>query len=77
MDITIGKISYNLEDLLGERGRFGIVFKGKYDGLLDVAVKRVEKSLTQIEETKFYFNVNGHQNIVNYFCTEVSDLDFM
>ena len=50
----------------GGRGRlFGIVFKGKYDGLLNVAVKRGEKSLTQIEKTKIYFNVNGHQNIVN------------
>ena len=71
----IGRVCFNKKDLLGELGHFGWVFKGKYDDRLDVAVKRVQKRVTQVEESSFFFNVNGHPNIVNYFSTEV-DFEF-
>ena len=72
----IGKISFSTKDNFGEQGRFGSVFKGKFDGKIQVAVKRVNKMVTKVEESKFYFKVNGHPNVVNYFCIEDSDFVF-
>ena len=55
-------------DLIHNRGRFGPVFKGKLDGKLDVAIKRVEKKKTQVAESQFYFSANGHPNVINFYC---------
>ena len=71
------KIGYSEKDLLEEKGRFGIVFKGKLNGKLDVAVKRVEKKLTKVEDSDFFYNVNGHPNILNFFCTISADLKYL
>ena len=71
------KISFNEKDFLGERGRFGLVFKGKLNGTLDVAIKRVEKKVTKVEGSDFFYNVNGHYNILNFYCTISPDLKYL
>ena len=71
------KIGYNKKDLLEKQGRFGLVFKGKLNGKLDVAAKRVEKKLTKVEDSDFFYNVNGHPNILNFFCTISADLKYL
>ena len=66
---TIGSLSFNQsEDFLGQ-GRFGSVFKGKYQNLREVAIRRVEKKVTSVD-LKALFKVQGHPNIVNYPYTK-------
>ena len=49
------------------QGSYGIVFKGKFECDVPVAVKRVDK--TQIEDT-ILRKANNHQNIVRYYITK-------
>ena len=70
------RLHFSKKDKLGEQGRFGIVFKGKLDGKLDVAVKQVEKKKTRVPESEFYYNTNGHPNVINFFCFIASDPKF-
>ena len=65
---NLAQLDFLKKDKLGERGRFGIVFRGKLDRTLDVAVKRVEKKKTRVPETQFYYNTNGYPNVINFFC---------
>ena len=65
---NLAQLGFLKKDKLGERGRFGIVFRGKLDRTLDVAVKRVEKKKTRVPETQFYYNTNGYPNVINFFC---------
>jgi hypothetical protein len=46
-------------DFIKNQGRFGLVYKGKLDGKLDVAIKRVVKKKTQVAESQFYFSANA------------------
>jgi len=71
------KLNFGKNDVLGARGRFGAVFKGQLNGKLDVAIKQVEKMKTRVEESDFYYNINGHPNVINVFCIVVSDSKFM
>ena len=48
------KLNFDKNDVLGARGRFGTVYKGKLNGKLDVAIKQVEKTSTRLEESDFY-----------------------
>ena len=43
---------------------------------LDVAVKQVEKKKTRVPESEFYYNTNGHPNVINFFCFIASDPKF-
>ena len=65
-------------DLIKNEGRFGPVFKAKLDGKLNVAVKRVAKKKTRVAEAQFFFNTNGHPNVINFYCLVTgSDSNFM
>jgi hypothetical protein len=70
----IGKLCFNREDFLG-RGRYGTVFRGTLEGVLNVAIKRVEKRFTQVE-SHFLLKADGHPNVIRYFSTEESDIEF-
>ena len=68
----LAQLLFSQKDELGERGRFGLVFRGKLDGKLDVAIKRVERKKTKFANSQFYYNANGHPNIINFFCLVAS-----
>ena len=73
---TIGKLSYLKCDCkepgngcrLGQGG-FGDVYLGKYEGNIKVAVKRVLKTRTKVEE-EILRKVDIHDNILRYYITE-------
>ena len=75
---VVGKISFNRSEVLG-RGRFSKCFRGMYEGFIDVAVKRFEKS-----ETKIDFEVlrktrdrqDRHPNIARFYGAEDADVEF-
>ena len=71
----IGKVSFNRSTSRGS-GRFGKVFTGKYKNAVNIAVKRLKKEDTQVL-SKLYLRANGHPNIINYYCTEDSDVEFL
>jgi len=77
MNVTISGQNYiSKSGLMNNRGRFGPVFKGKLDGQLDVAVKRVAKKKTQVAQSQFFFSANGHPNVINFYCLVASDSKF-
>ena len=71
----IGKLSFCRADLVG-KGRYSWVFRGKYDNMVEVAVKRLEKRESQVESHLFR-KADGHHNIIRYFCTKENDIEFM
>lgn len=70
----IGKLSFNRAQLLGA-GKFGKIFVGKYKNSLDVAIKRVDKSETEID-CAVYVKANGHPNIIQYYGINNKDVEF-
>ena len=73
--VGIGHLSICRTKYLGS-GRFGKVFPGKYKGVVDVTVKRMENELVQVYSNLLLTAV-GHPNIVNYFDTDETDPEFM
>ena len=73
---TTEKLKFGKNDVLGVRGSFGTVYKGKLDGELDVAIKQVDKKKTRVAKSQFYYNANGHPNILNFFCLLAHDSKF-
>lgn len=74
---TIGQLSFSRVDCLGS-GRFGKVFTGKLtsdDGVIDVAIKRMKKEKTRLESI-LLLKANGHPNVINYYVTDESDVEF-
>ena len=76
MDEKIGsKLSFNISDLI-KKGRYGKVFQGTYQGCKAVAIKRLDKSETEVD-IKAYMDVWGHANIIQLFCIKTSHKEFM
>jgi len=75
MDKKVGKLSFNISDLI-KKGRYGKVFRGTYEGCKAVAIKRLDKSETEVD-IKLYMDVWGHANIIQLFCIETSHQEFM
>ena len=72
---SIGQVIWCSNCVLGQ-GTYGVVvFRGKFQGKLDVAVKQVDNSCKKVEE-EVLRKVNGHPNILHYYTTEKND-DFM
>ena len=71
----IGKVILMLDDLVGE-GRYGSVFKGKYEAGKEVAVKRVVKNKTKVD-LKLIEKIGLHTNIVFFYGTEGNDPEYM
>lgn len=71
----IGSLAFCRSSLIGE-GRYGSIFHGTYETMKHVAVKRVSNRKTKVDSHVF-LNVEGHPNIIRYFCTDSSDVEFM
>ena len=70
------KLNFGKNDVLGVRGSFGTVYKGKLNGKLDVAIRQVEKMRTKVEESDYYYSTNGHPNVVNFYCIVANHTKF-
>ena len=71
----IGKLSFSISDVL-KRGRYGKLFLGKYEESKAVAIKRLDKSETEVD-LKTYLDTWGHPNIIHFVCFEKNHLEFM
>ena len=73
----IGKLSYSISDpLKSNRGRYGKVFTGMFEEIKAVAVKRLDKSETQVDINS-YLTACEHPNIIQYFCLEKGHLEYL
>jgi len=70
------KLYFGKNDVLGEPGSFGTVYKGKFNGKLDVAIRQVEKMRTQVEGSDYYYSTNGHPNVINFYYIVASHSNF-
>lgn len=73
---TTEKLKFGKNNVLGKLGRFGAVYKGKFEGKLDVAIKELEKKKTEVAKSQYFYNANGHPNILNFFCLVTIDSKF-
>ena len=77
---VIGKLSFCAHCRPIGRGNNGCVYKGKFEGNVDIAVKRIlmmaqETGIATTVESETLSRVDGHLNIVRYYATE-QDEDF-
>jgi thiazole synthase ThiGH ThiG subunit len=76
----INGLEFDRSVLLG-KGRYGSVFKGKIekkksDRALTVAVRRVEKMETIVDSQMLLKQNTKHPNVVRFYGTEESDVEF-
>ena len=71
---SVGKLKFNRNKKIGNNSSGTIIFQGKYEEEIDVAIKRIQKedASVEIEVLKKY---HSHPNVVKYYVTE-SDEDF-
>lgn len=72
---TVGNISYNKKDLIGRSSAHTNVFKGKFKGSQDCAVKVIsyefrEPGREAEREIDALTKIAGHQNVLKYFGNE-------
>ncbi|CEF65035.1 Serine/threonine-protein kinase/endoribonuclease IRE1 [Strongyloides ratti] len=74
--LSIGKLKYNPQIILGRGGDGTVVYKGIFEKR-DVAVKRVLSELIKIttREIDMLRESDSHNNVIRYFCSE-SDRSF-
>ena len=70
----IGKLSFT--KVGGLVGNFSTVFKGKFEDIKDVAVKRLLRDKSRVN-AMLLIKASDHPNVVQYICTETIDTDFM
>ncbi len=70
----VGKLKFNRNKKIGNSSSGTIIFQGKYEEEIDVAIKRIQKedASVEIEVLKKY---HSHPNVVKYYVTE-ADEDF-
>ena len=71
----IGKLSFYKDERIGF-GNFSSVFKGKFEDIKDVAVKRLLQDKSRVN-AMLLTEASDHPNIVQYVCTETINTDFM
>ena len=49
-------------------GRFGEIFRGKYEKLIEVAIHRIIKTEFNLELKELLVAQNNHPNVLRYFC---------
>jgi hypothetical protein len=64
-----GKLSFNRTDSIAKLGRYGTIFRGKFENITDVAIKRILKSEFKVELDVLHKALT-HSNILRYFCNE-------
>ena len=69
-----GKLSFFRLDTIGS-GRFSSIFRGKFEGSIDVAIKRILLKEYTVNLDVFRL-VQQHSNILRYYCSE-QDIEFM
>ena len=71
--VDIGRLSVNLEAILGHGGHGTMVFKGSFDGR-DVAVKRMLKEFYDVasHEISLLQQHDDHPNVIRYFDKEIA-----
>ncbi len=71
--MTIGRLSVNLDAILGHGGHGTMVFKGSFDGR-DVAVKRMLKEFYDVasHEISLLQQHDDHPNVIRYFDKEIA-----
>jgi hypothetical protein len=67
----VGKLKFNRENVIGHSSGT-LVFKGKYEEDIDVAIKRIQICDASVEINVLKKN-HSHRNIVKYYVTEVDD----
>lgn len=67
----VGKLKYHKKEIIS-RSRGIIVYKGKYEKTIDVAIKRIQREDAKIE-IDVLKNHHFHPNLVKYYTTERDD----
>ncbi|KAG8145390.1 hypothetical protein E2320_011936 [Naja naja] len=69
--VTVGKLSFRPQEVLGRGAGGTFVFRGRFDGR-DVAVKRLLPESVRLldREVQLLRESDAHPNVVRYFCTE-------
>ncbi|XP_026559793.1 serine/threonine-protein kinase/endoribonuclease IRE2 isoform X2 [Pseudonaja textilis] len=69
--VTVGKLSFRPQEVLGRGAGGTFVFRGHFDGR-DVAVKRLLPESVRLvdREVQLLRESDAHPNVVRYFCTE-------
>ncbi|XP_034276596.1 serine/threonine-protein kinase/endoribonuclease IRE2 [Pantherophis guttatus] len=69
--VTVGKLSFRPQEVLGRGAGGTFVFRGRFDGR-NVAVKRLLPESVRLvdREVRLLRESDTHPNVVRYFCTE-------
>ncbi|KAG2455993.1 ERN1 endoribonuclease, partial [Polypterus senegalus] len=70
-EIVVGKISFNLKEVLGRGAGGTCVFRGQFDDR-HVAIKRILPETVGVAEREVQLlrELDQHPNVIRYFCTE-------
>ena len=70
-NVSIGKISYNMGDIIGRGCAGTCVYKGKFEGRQEVAVKRIVADCFQLANREIeLLRRLQHPHLIRYFATE-------
>ena len=71
---SVGKLKFNRNNKIGNSSSGTIIFQGKYEEEIDVAIKRIQKEDASVEiEIEVLKKYHSHQNVVKYYVTEADD----
>ena len=60
----------------GPSGRFGSIFRGIFEGTVEVAIRRIVKTDYTVE-LDILRKTQQHPNILRYYCSEENDEEFL
>ena len=65
--VTIGRLQFSRDDV--ENGRYGKVYRGSYENLVNVSIFRIDKSEFQVDQ-QILRTTDMHPNIVRFYGSE-------